>query len=251
MSGTLPPHWRLHVVEELPSTQDAAMQAARAGDPGKLAIMGRRQTAGRGSRGRVWQAPAGNLNFSALIRPGARAAVQGEYPLLAGLALYDAIAPLLPAARGLMLKWPNDLLLDGAKLAGILIDSAVTAYGALDWVVIGIGVNIAAAPDIPGRRTTSLAAAGGATTPEELAPGLAHALDRWLAAGFADIRATWLARAHPIGTRLAIQNRETMVEGAFAGLAPNGGLLLAGHDAPITIGEIHLGRAQTVPCFSS
>jgi BirA family biotin operon repressor/biotin-[acetyl-CoA-carboxylase] ligase len=226
----------------MPSTQDAALEAARNGAPGRLAIIAAQQTAGRGRNANPWHAPAGNLNFSALLRPD-HPAPPGYWPLLAGLALHDAIAAALPNPNGLMLKWPNDLLLNGAKLAGILIDSAIGSHGIPDWVVIGIGVNIAAAPEIAGRRITCLADHGATVTPTGLAATLAKKLDHWMAADFPTIRAAWLACAHPTGTPLAINGAPA---GAFAGLSPEGALLLAGHTTPIHVGDIQLA----IPCFS-
>jgi BirA family biotin operon repressor/biotin-[acetyl-CoA-carboxylase] ligase len=230
--------WRLSCCESLPSTQDAAIAAAQAG-ASHLAILAARQTAGRGRNGRVWRAPEGNLNLSILLRPGAIPPVPARWSLLAGLAVHDAATVVLPSPAALMLKWPNDLLLAGAKLAGVLIDSALTSDGALDWVVIGIGVNIAEAPDLPDRATTCLAAHGADTTPHALAKLLLDALDRRLATGLADIRESWLARAHPPGTPLRAQQGGRVIQGLFEGLAPDGSLLLQGHP-PLLAGEVTL-----------
>jgi BirA family biotin operon repressor/biotin-[acetyl-CoA-carboxylase] ligase len=152
MTSAAPPSWRVQEHKTLASTQDAAIAAARAGDPGRLAILAATQTAGRGSRGRGWLSPAGNLNLSVLLRPDA-SVPPGLYALLAGVALHEALSAY---AAGLMLKWPNDLLLGGAKLGGILIDASFAAAGVPDWVVIGIGANLAVAPHIAGRETAAL-----------------------------------------------------------------------------------------------
>ncbi len=147
--------------------------------------------------------------------------------MLAGVAVYEAVAAVLPERRGLMLKWPNDVLLGGAKLAGVLIDSSL-AGGLVEWVVIGVGVNIAEAPAVPGRATACLADAGAACGAEALARGVMGELDRWMAAGFPAVRQAWLARAHALGTRLRVQNGEQVLEGAFAGLTEDGRLRLEG-----------------------
>jgi BirA family biotin operon repressor/biotin-[acetyl-CoA-carboxylase] ligase len=224
--------------ESLPSTQDAAIEAAQRGES-RIAILAARQTAGRGRDGRVWRAPEGNLNLSVVFRPGAIPPVPARWSLMAGLAVHDAAAAVLPAPAGLMLKWPNDLLLAGAKLAGVLIDSALTPEGQLDWVVIGIGVNIAQAPDLPDRATTCLAAHGAGITPQALATILLDALDRRLAADLAEIRASWLARAHPPGTSLRAQLGSHVIQGVFEGLAPDGSLMLQGHP-PLAFGDVTL-----------
>jgi BirA family biotin operon repressor/biotin-[acetyl-CoA-carboxylase] ligase len=217
-------HIEIH--QELASTQTAALAAARAGAP-PFAILAHRQTAGRGRAGRAWQAPPGNLNLSILLRPAPAPLLPAAWSLLAGVALFEAAAAHAPRAR-LALKWPNDLLLDQAKLAGILIDSALTPSGLLDWVVIGIGVNLAHAPALPDRPTACLASCGPAPSPEPFARALLPHLETWLAAPFPAVRAAWLARAHPTGTRLRVQRGDEVIEGAFLGLTDDGRLMLSG-----------------------
>jgi BirA family biotin operon repressor/biotin-[acetyl-CoA-carboxylase] ligase len=230
--------WRLACHDSLPSTQDAAIAAAQNGE-GPFAILAARQPAGRGREGRVWRAPEGNLNLSLLLRPGPIPPVPARWSLLAGLAVHDAAASVLPSPAGLMLKWPNDLLLAGAKLAGVLIDSALTPEGQLDWVVIGIGVNIAEAPPLPDRVTTCLADHGARTTPQALATHLLAALDQRLTSPLEEIRENWLARAHPPGTRLRARQGGHVIGGVFQGLAPDGSLLLQGHP-PLAAGDVAL-----------
>jgi BirA family biotin operon repressor/biotin-[acetyl-CoA-carboxylase] ligase len=222
------PSWSFQSFDELPSTQDVAIVAARDGVPGPLAVIAKRQTAGRGRAGRLWTAPEGNLNFSAMVRPKPAPLLAAAWALLAGVAVYEAIAGLLPVADRLMLKWPNDLLLDGAKLAGVLIDSSLAQDGTVDWVVIGVGVNVASAPRVEGRATSCLADAGVAASPEALAHRLMAEIDRWREVPFAAVREGWLARAHPIGTRLRVQTGDQVIEGAFAGLSEDGKLRLEG-----------------------
>ncbi len=222
------PAWDFRFFEELPSTQDVAIAAARDGAPGPLAVIARRQTAGRGRAGRSWTAPEGNLSFSAMLRPAPGPLMAAAWALLAGVAVYEAVAGKLPAPGRLMLKWPNDLLLGGAKLAGVLIDSSLARDGSAEWVVIGVGVNLAAAPSVEGRATTCLAAAGVTVAPEELAQALMAQLDRWGATPFPGVRQAWLQRAHPLGTRLRVQSGGQVIEGAFAGLSEDGKLRLEG-----------------------
>lgn len=218
--------WRLRCFETLPSTSDLCISLAEGGEPDGLAVLALRQTHGRGSRGRNWDAPPGNLNLSVLLRPAGDAAEAGRWALLAGLALFDALAP--HAGAGLTLKWPNDLMLDGAKLAGILLDSAVQADGRLGWLVLGLGANLAHAPDLPDRRAACLPAP--APLPQAVAASVLDRLAQWRRVravdGFAAIRAAWLARAHPSGTRLTVRSGGTVVGGRFAGLAEDGSLLL-------------------------
>jgi BirA family biotin operon repressor/biotin-[acetyl-CoA-carboxylase] ligase len=236
--GTAPPSWRVQEHEELASTQDAAIQAARTNDPGRLAILAHTQTAGRGSRGRAWESPPGNLNLSVLLRPQAPHA-PGLYALLAGIALHKALSPY---AQNLMLKWPNDLLLGGAKLGGILIDASFAADGTPAWFVIGIGANLAAAPKIPGRQTASLPPP--APAPRDIADKILEALDTTN-----NITDEWLMRAHPIGTPLNIETPHKSIEGTFQGITATGALKVAQHPEPISSAEVFLGLCASAPAL--
>jgi BirA family biotin operon repressor/biotin-[acetyl-CoA-carboxylase] ligase len=225
-----PPSWRVQAHEELASTQDAAIAAARAGDPGRLAILARGQTAGRGSRGRAWTSPPGNLNLSVLLRPESPHP-PGLYALLAGVALHKALSPYAPH---LMLKWPNDLLLDGAKLGGILIDASFAADGSPAWFVIGIGANLATAPDIAGRQTAALPPPSPG--PRQIADAILNALD-----STEDIAGEWKMRAHPAGTHLRIETPNRRIEGTYKSITETGQLILEHHAQPISSGEVFLG----------
>ena len=192
--------------------------------------MALRQTQGRGSRGRDWRSPAGNFYCSALLRPRERARDAGQWSLLAGVALADALAPLLPDPAALRLKWPNDVLLGGGKLAGILVDVAANPDGGVDWLVIGAGVNLAVAPEVPGRVVAALADVAVPPSPEDFAGRFLAALHHWrcvrLLEGFAPVRAAWLARAPGLGSDVTLRVGEQRLGGAFAGLGDDGALLL-------------------------
>ena len=244
------PLWRLRVYEELPSTQDVVLRAAEAGEPEGLAVLARRQTAGRGREGRGWESPAGNLHLSVLLRPREPVRRAAQWALLAAVALAEAIEPYLPPAcsggPALELKWPNDVLLGGAKLAGILVEAATGPQGGLAWLALGIGANLAHAPVLPGGRPTASLAAMGVSpppAPEAFAGELLVALGRWRRVqerqGFAPVRSAWLARGPRQGAPLAIAGRAAA--GTFAGLDEDGSLLLAGPD-----GEIRAWRAGEV-----
>jgi BirA family biotin operon repressor/biotin-[acetyl-CoA-carboxylase] ligase len=242
--------WRLEVHDELPSTSDTCIAAARAGAPAGLAVLARRQSQGRGSRGRSWVSPPGNLYLSYLLRPETPAAEAGIWPLLAGLALHDALAPLLPAPERLQLKWPNDVMLDGAKLAGILLDMDAEPGGGVRWLVVGSGVNLAHAPEVAGRRTACLASAGvRPPAPEEAARAVLAATAARCAeyahAGAAATHAAWLARAHPVGTALSVRFAGQEVRGEFDGLSGTGHLRLrtAGGVRALAAGEVLLAES--------
>jgi BirA family biotin operon repressor/biotin-[acetyl-CoA-carboxylase] ligase len=234
--------WRLEVFDKLASTSNLCTDRAQTGEAEGLAVLALQQTAGRGSRGRSWQAPEGNLNLSVLLRPARPAAQAGLFSLLTGIAVTEALEQFF--APPTMLKWPNDVLLGGAKLAGILIDASPSGQK-LDWLVIGIGMNLRHAPEIPGRATTSLAAHGVTISPQEAADAVLSSLSRWHEAEPEAIRKTWLDRAHPVGTHLEIRGLHSTQTGTFAGLSPAGELLLRTKNRiePISTGDVMLGRA--------
>lgn len=177
-----------------------------------------RQEAGRGRAGRQWHDGFGNFMGSTVValRPGDPPAP--TLSLVAGVALHRAVSPIEPAA---CLKWPNDVLVAGAKLAGILTERSG------DHVVVGIGVNLVAAPEVAGRRTVALGEIGRDAFARSLAGHWQAVLAAWHAGQWASLREEWLARAHPLGTLLHAQDAELgPVTGAFAGLDPSGAALL-------------------------
>lgn len=221
--------WRLVVHDTLPSTSDLCRTLAMAGAAPGLAVLAGRQTRGRGSRGRDWTSPAGNFHGSVLLRPSMPARAAGQWSLLAGVVVAAALAPFIPPGA-LQLKWPNDVLLHQAKVAGILVDSAARADGMLDWLVIGIGVNLATAPEVAGRAVAAVAQFGPPPTPERFAHVLLGELDRWQrrrgADGFAAVRDAWLAQGPALGSPATLRVADRTVAGAFAGLGEDGALLL-------------------------
>jgi len=221
--------WRLERYEELGSTSDFCIERAKAGESEGLAVFAAQQSAGRGSRGRSWLSPPGNVALSVLLRPGINPSESNMFPLLAGIAAANAIKAALPAGPAPMLKWPNDVLLDGQKCAGLLID-ATPIRDRIDWLVIGIGINVAYAPELPGRATTCLAAHGAETTALDLAQSVLDQLSTWLdifqTAGPIRIIPSWLSRGHPVGTHLEVRTPNHTAVGTFAGLSPTGELLL-------------------------
>lgn len=207
---------------------------ARSGTAEGLWLRAERQTGGKGRQGRAWASPEGNLYISTLVR------VRPGEPSPATLALVAAVA-LEDAARvfGLkpLLKWPNDLLVDGAKLSGILLERAD------DAVVIGFGVNLAHHPEDLGRAATSFAAHGAAPDPEVFAETLVESFARWLSRwrdGIAPVRERWLMRAHPKGTALTARLADgSAVDGLFDGLDAQGALILRLADGSARV--IHAG----------
>ena len=228
--------WRLEINDALPSTSDAVIARAEAGEPAGLAVLAHSQTKGRGSRGRHWNSPSGNCYLSVLLRPGGRLTQVGIWPLVASLAVADALRPLLPDPSRLSLKWPNDVLLGGNKICGILLDLAADPDGGLRWLVIGCGINLATAPALADRSAACLRDEGvDSPPPEDFARSLLAALGHRHDRPPAEVQAAWLARAHPIGTNLYVRYAGQDLAGAFAGLSPDGHLLLRTDAGPRTI----------------
>ena len=181
--------------DEIDSTSDEALRRIRAGAASEDTIVARRQTAGRGRMGRPWASPEGNL-YMTLMFPAPALDRIGEIALVAALGAGEAITRLLPGNARVVYKWPNDLMLDGRKLGGILIESELDPSGTR-WVSLGIGVNVAHAPeDLP---AVSLAQAGAPIAPDELIEPIracfAAWYRRWMEQGIEPVRANWLAAA--------------------------------------------------------
>ena len=210
---------------------------ARAGAIEGVWLRADTQTGGRGRQGRVWQSPPGNLYASTLVRTRIGDPAPATLALVAAVALDQLVAAHVGASRA-MLKWPNDLLVNAAKLSGILLERSD------DAVVVGFGVNLAHHPDDLDRPVTSLAAAGvAAPDPAAFAADLADAfafwLARWRGEGLGVIRDRWLLRAHPPGTALSVHQADGVIDGLFERLDGDGALILRLADGTTRI--IHAG----------
>lgn len=242
--------WKIHTYAQLESTQDYVRDIAEDEEffAEGIAVQCLTQTKGRGRRGNEWNSPAGNLYMSVLLRPECPARVAGQLSFVVAVALSAAMDEVLADGHVKTLKWPNDILIDGKKAAGILLESNISKLGMVDYVVVGTGVNILAAPD-------------GAVCLREVARGpqvpvhpfrdiyLAHLSARyrhWQVAGFADIRAEWLAQAHGLGAAMTARLPDRTEEGGFAGLDEDGALLLRQDDRILTInaGEVIFGSQE-------
>ena len=232
------------------STNDEAKRLARAGMLDRAVVWAKRQETGRGRRGRSWSSPEGNLYCSILLRPSCTIADAAQLSFVAGLALDDALAAVIPEGVERRLKWPNDLLLNGRKVAGILLEAEATASGDLGFAVVGIGVNVLHHPANTDRPATSLGAIGAVCDVElvliHLLRSFAAWCERWDLEGFSSIRAEWLSRTYQPGARVTVRLDGEKLEGAFAGLDAAGTLLLdMGGHAPrrVTAGDVFFGTA--------
>jgi BirA family transcriptional regulator, biotin operon repressor / biotin---[acetyl-CoA-carboxylase] ligase len=238
-----PQGYSRQVHAELDSTNAQARRVAETGAAGSLWIMAERQTAGRGRRGRAWQTAEGNLAATLLLRPDAPQAVTGQLSFAAALATADMASHFAPQAA-IAVKWPNDVLAEGRKLAGILLEGGPDKANKA-WLAIGIGVNLASHPDGTEFPATSLTGLGiAAPSPEDaltiLAARFAHWYAVWMKTGFETVRTAWLARAKGVGAPIRARLPQETREGVFEGIDANGALLLneQGQVRAIAAGEV-------------
>jgi len=237
----LPDGWTLVALESVGSTNDEAAHLAEAGAPEGTVVWARQQTGGRGRRGRVWASPIGNLYSSTILRPDCPAARAAELGFVAAL----AVADIVPSGRDVRVKWPNDVMVDGGKVAGILPESSIGQGGNAEHVVMGIGVNVGFAPNLPEMRYPGARLGGTVEAAlERLTAALAERVAEWRRDGFETVRAQWLARAGPLGLEVDVKLGDEVVRGRFAGMDREGALLLDTAAGPrrIVAGEL-LARA--------
>lgn len=221
-------------IDEVDSTNSEALRRAGLGERGPQWILARRQMAGRGRSGRGWTSHDGNLAATLLLAPRCAPLVLHQLSLLTGVAVHDALLELgggsgIAEENLLRLKWPNDILAGDAKLGGILIES--TTSGADIIAAIGVGLNLAVAPDIEGRETISTARLGFSPAPAAMLAILDAQMRRWLdlwqnGRQFDRIRSAWLERAVPRGVAIAVNTGRESLHGVFAGIDETGALLV-------------------------
>ena len=226
----LPRGYALVALDEVASTNEEAARLAAEGAPDGTVVWARRQSAGRGRRGRQWVSPEGNLYCSVILRPDAPLASAAGLSLAAAVAAGDMVAGFLPG-RKVEHKWPNDILVDGAKIAGILLEASGGPHRRVEWVVIGCGVNLAVHPSGEGLLATDLGCERGAPVePGEALSALLESLHRWRGqwetAGIRPVRDAWLARARGLGGEIAVRLPREEIRGRFEGLDETGALLL-------------------------
>lgn len=259
--------YRLAGYDEIGSTNVEALAAAAAGDPGGIWFAALHQTAGRGRRGRAWESTPGNLAASLLIIPDAEPNALATLGFVAGVAMQTAFSRILPQGavrigidgadaldgRGrVALKWPNDVLADGAKVSGILLEMGKAPDGR-NAIVIGIGVNVVAAPTGLPYPATSLRELGYERSAEEVFSALA---DAWVEAfslwqdgrGVSDILERWRGSAAGIGAPVAVKQDGVVRRGIFETVDSTGRLIMRGDDGArivITAGDVHFGATAS------
>ncbi len=231
----------IRTVSETHSTNADMLALAREGAAEGLWLRAESQSAGRGRLARSWESPQGNLHCSTLVRLSAGDPPAPTLALVAAVATWEAIDALLPGRA--CIKWPNDIMAGTAKLSGMLLERTG------DAIIVGIGVNIRAHPELPDRPTTSLWVLGAvesdaASLLESLAARFAQRLHDWRTYGIEAVRHRWLAAAHPVGTPLRASLPDgSAVEGRFATLDAEGALVIDlpdGRTRTIHAGDIFL-----------
>lgn len=223
----IPPFYRVHTLEVTASTNEDVKKAALSGEAEGLVVKARKQTGGKGRMGRVWESPEGNLYFSLLLRPRCGLQEAAFYSFVTALAVQESLnklAPDLPVA----LKWPNDVLAANKKVSGILLETSGATYGLIDWLSIGVGINVASCPVGVLYPTTSLVNEGFPADADDVFEAFLNSFDRWRLTlkhdGFRPIRRAWLASAR--GGAMKIRHSDRVEEGLFGGIDDRGALIL-------------------------
>lgn len=230
---------------EIDSTNEEARRLAAKGERGPLWLRADRQTAARGRRGRGWESPVGNLAATLLVAPEKSASECAQLSFVTAIAAADTASGFAPSAD-IKVKWPNDILADGKKFVGILLESTSSADATLAYLAIGVGMNIAYFPPNLEYPVTSLAALGvsvpsASEAVTQLAAHFAKWYDIWMTSGFTPIQDAWLARAAGLGTRIRARLTREETSGVFEGIDNTGALILReaqGRVRTIAAGEV-------------
>ncbi|MBL0372840.1 biotin--[acetyl-CoA-carboxylase] ligase [Rhizobium sp. KVB221] len=224
-------NFRHQALGDVSSTNTVCMELARAGDPGNVWVTARRQLGGRGRRGRAWISEAGNLYASLLLIDPAPLSAIGSLPIAVALALYRAIADEMPwAGERIRIKWPNDVLIDAAKVSGILIEAENLPDGRYA-VVIGCGVNIAHKPENPLYPAATLNSEGASSSADSLFAHLlqemAIVLEEWdEGRGVSRVVDDWKHHVKGIGSQITVNFSDRSLSGIFSAIEDDGRLVL-------------------------
>lgn len=242
--------WNIETFAVLTSTQDEAKVRALddAADEG-LVVQSLTQSAGRGRQGNQWTSPMGNLYMSVLLRPLCTADLAGQISFVVALAVSAAMDEFIVAGHEKTLKWPNDILIDGKKVAGILLESELSPKGLVGHLIIGVGVNVLSAPE--GRVALKEVSGENRLAVHPFRDRVLHHLDQfyalWKAEGFGPIRKLWMAQAHGVGQTLTARTPQREEKGVFKEMDEAGGLILEiseNKQIVIRAGEIYFDEPE-------
>jgi len=235
----VPDGYRVTELDDIDSTNLEAARHAGTGAPDGTVIWAKAQTGGRGRRGRAWTSPEGNLYCSILMRPTEPAQAAAQIGFVVSLAGAEAMRGVLPADRMAALKWPNDILISGRKVAGILLESQSSTPGRLDWLVAGFGLNIVSHPDAVEYPASDLRAEGASTTARAMLEAYLESFARWRARwrseGFAPVRNAWTGLAVGLGRDIKVRLTDETLDGRFRALNDDGGLVLELADGSLRV----------------
>jgi BirA family biotin operon repressor/biotin-[acetyl-CoA-carboxylase] ligase len=242
----LPSTYRLVCYDRIDSTNEEAKRQARDGAVDRTLVWAHEQTKGRGRQGRVWSSPPGNLYVSLILRPHCPLARVAQLGFVAAVAVGDTLGSICNGRLdGLSYKWPNDVLLRGRKIAGILLESELGKGQAPEFVILGVGINLVSSPHSSEFLATSIAEEDfGAVSPAAALTGFARHFEawseRWRKEGFAPIRAAWLAHAMSLGQSIRVRLETVTLHGRFLNIDQHGTLLLesAGKLRRVFAGEV-------------
>lgn len=237
--------WRIETHDRVSSTQDLLKDMAEQGVPEGVVVHALEQSGGYGRHGRVWVSEPGNLYLSILLRPACDVRAIGQLSLMAGLAVGQAVAGVIDAPDKLRLKWPNDVLVNGQKCAGIILETGLDDNQTLKWVALGIGLNLKSAPQNVGVCLDAYADKNININKvrDSLLSKLEENYDLFVTRGFAPVKAAWLEMAHKPGDKVSVKLGDQLHQGAFEGVDDDGALLFIdeqGARRKITSGDIFL-----------
>lgn len=245
----LPPAYRLVALDRVESSNDEARRLAEEGAEDGTLVWVREQTKGRGRQGRSFISPPGNLYLSLVLRPDCTVAEAAQLGFVAALGVGEAVGSVALPGVEVHYKWPNDVLFSGRKGAGILLESRMSPDGGLDWLVLGVGINVKSFPEGLDVEATSLQYEGASPDLSEVDVLEAFArhflgwVNRWLDDGFAPVREAWLQHAKGLGETIEVRLPKETLTGVFRGLDERGALMLelpGGQTRTIAAGDVYL-----------
>lgn len=238
--------WNIEVFDKLPTTQDLAIVRAEEGVAEGCVIQAMIQEAGRGRQGNTWESPLGNLYMSLVLRPMCTPDLAGQISFVIGLAVSAAMDPYVMPEHKKTLKWPNDILIDGKKCAGILLESSLSPDGIVEKLIVGMGINIHSPPadriglqQVAGEKRLAVH-----RFRDEILAQIADHYEGWKGAGFEPARRDWLKQAHGLNHKISARLADRTEKGIFRDIGPDGALLLEasdGKEVAVRAGEVYFG----------
>lgn len=258
MAGiSLPLGYRLYTFDVVTSTMDEAHRLAAQGEPEKTLVIAERQAKGHGRRGRAWVSGPGNLHLSLIFRPRGTLACCTAFSFMLCLAMGHSLRKILPPSLPVLYKWPNDLVVRGAKIGGVLLEAETgVTPGLVEWLIGGVGLNVVNSPKDTPFLATSLKELGVMVQAKDLLRPFCFELQAlltlWHAEGFSALRALWLKHAYGLETPLMVQGVNQTIKGFFSDLDADGSLILktaSGEKKKILTGDIMLFTPKEAGCL--